>query len=503
MEKMDYSSFASMDVDNLEELCELLEEKEGITSHKEEIEIQGKEGSSYVKVSKDFKEAWLYLSRPTNDNRYTKEDVIAFLEQNNVKAGYIMSNIIGMVKKGVYERPIRVAREVPVKEGRNGYYEFNFDTNVFEKKTPDIREDGSVDYSSLNLLVGIKEGDWVAKYHKSVPGESGQLVDGSFVIPAPVKELAPLKGKGFYYDKEQKLYIAKISGKVDLVAPDEIQIRDVYEIDGDVNQLNPFVNFYGDIEIKGNVESGTVIHAGRNVTINGTVEACEIIAGGDVVLKRGIQGGNRARVIANGTVYADFIEHTFVKTGKDVNSNTILNCEIYSNGIVSALGRKGSIVGGNTDARQGVLASNIGNPVEVKTVIHVGLRQEDYERNRCFMALEEELRGDLLKTVKDLTYLLKQKKLRELSDTEKGQIVTLNTRKNSLLNELTKNQEEGDKISTIMKEASTANIHVKGMIYKGSIILMNAQSYPLREENSRCSFRSSSGIIEQVAYFGP
>ena len=100
MEKMDYSSYSSMDVDDLEELRELLEEKEGITSHKEEIEIQGKEGSSYVKVSKDLKEAWLYLSRPEKENRYTKEDVISFLEQNNVKAGYIMSNIIGMVKKG-------------------------------------------------------------------------------------------------------------------------------------------------------------------------------------------------------------------------------------------------------------------------------------------------------------------------------------------------------------------------------------------------------------------
>ena len=54
MEKMDYSSFASMDVDDLEELCELLEEKEGITSHKEEIEIQGKEANYYLRKRKHW-----------------------------------------------------------------------------------------------------------------------------------------------------------------------------------------------------------------------------------------------------------------------------------------------------------------------------------------------------------------------------------------------------------------------------------------------------------------
>jgi len=58
-----------------------------------------KYGQTYVRVSKDLHEAWLYLARPKEGEYYTKEEILGILEQNGVRAGLIMSNIIAMVKK--------------------------------------------------------------------------------------------------------------------------------------------------------------------------------------------------------------------------------------------------------------------------------------------------------------------------------------------------------------------------------------------------------------------
>ena len=89
----------------------------------ENIEIPEKI-KTHVRISEEEMEAWLYLETPTEGEKYTKEWIMKFLDDNGVKAGIISSNISAMVKKEVYEREILIARGLRPEDGNSGYYEF-------------------------------------------------------------------------------------------------------------------------------------------------------------------------------------------------------------------------------------------------------------------------------------------------------------------------------------------------------------------------------------------
>ena len=108
------------------------------------------DNGSYVRIEPDEMTAWLYLNPPNHGGKFTKQNVLDFLQKNGVTRGYHVSNISAMVKKEVYEREIKVAVGKTAVEGKDGYYEYKF-APVF-RKVPEVREDGSVDYASMNEL---------------------------------------------------------------------------------------------------------------------------------------------------------------------------------------------------------------------------------------------------------------------------------------------------------------------------------------------------------------
>ena len=128
---------------------------------------------SYVRVTDDKTEAWLYLCAPEDGRDYEKSEIVHYLNVNKVVAGINESHIAAMCKKKIYEREVKVASSVKGEEGSAGRYEFFFDT---EKKKPSIRKDGSVDYRSMSLIQNVEEGDLLAVYHPSIQGTPGKDV---------------------------------------------------------------------------------------------------------------------------------------------------------------------------------------------------------------------------------------------------------------------------------------------------------------------------------------
>lgn len=449
-----------------------------------------------VRVTADRHEGWLYLARPAEGKQYTKEEILKLLDAHGIKAGLIMSNILAMIKKGVYERSIKVALYKDCKNGQNGYYEYFIDFDSMNKKTPKIKEDGSVDYSAVNVLVGVAKDQKICTYHPAVEGEEGYLVDGTPILPLKVAELPTMKGRGFRFNPDTNEYFSEMDGKLDFPDKYEMQIKGVYELKGDVTQLNSRIEFNGDIEINGNVESGTVIRCTRSVTISGVAEATEIYAGGDIVLKRGIQGSNKAKIVCNGSVYADFIEHTMVKAKGDVNSNTILNSEVFADGRVNLTGKRGTIVGGYVHGRKGISCVNLGNSVEVKTVAHVGLETKDYLKNQEIMKKDASIRERLQEILERMTFIAAQKKIRPITKSEIDELNALNAEKTKLVEDLKFNQKEEQYINEIVEESRGAEIRVEDHIYKGAIIAVDASRMPILADTRYMVYKNENGIIE-------
>lgn len=450
---------------------------------------------AYVRVDEDGMQAWLYLNPPRDGEKfYTKSDILQFLKENNVTSGYHNSNIAAIAKKHVYEREILVAKGNPANPGENGYYEYFFDVNNHKK--PLIREDGTVDYANMSRLTNVKAGSVIAKYHKSIPNVDGYDVYGKTISSKPPKDLLPLKGRDISNDADPTVYIAKISGKIEL-GQNQIDIKNVHEVAGDVDLVTGKVEFFGDIHIKGNVGAGVMIRASRNVTVDGVVESATIYAGGDVVIAKGIQGGQKGLVIAKGNVCADFIELATVEAGGDIRSNTYVNAIAYAEGMVIADGKKGVILGGEVRGLKGVRATIVGNEMETKTLISSGYTAEEYSKYVDVNQREAEIQKALSDTVDQMTEVLKNKRLgRDInSDATDRLLLALNEKKDEYFEQLDKVRTERDKLSEVIERGKESAIECSGKIYGGVTVCVEGTALNVYENTSCMRYRNEGGKI--------
>ncbi len=452
--------------------------------------------NSEVRVTDDKMEAWLYLQNPGEGIYYTKAELLGYLKDNRVTAGINTSHIAAMAKKGIYDREIKVASGKAAEESKNAWYEW-FVTPPDTKIIPKVREDGSVDYTSMKALENIREGDFIAKYHPPVKGGDGYSVDGATVPAANPRPLPPLVGAAVKpHPDNQFVYIAVQSGKLQF-QDNKVDIRPVHEIMGDVDYITGKVEFPGDIVINGNVGSSVVIRAERNVTVEGCVEAAEIYAEGDIILKRGVQGGKRAKIHAKQNVYADFIEHADVTAGVNVESNIILNSSIRAGNKVLTTGNHGRILGGYVHALCGIEIQEAGNDIGRKTVLHAGYEAEVYEKYLDAMQRAKALSEKIVLVAEEMKELIdyKQKRRLPLDLASDGHYQMLERDRKNKIAQLNKVKEQIAEAKAVMEKAKGASIVIAGAIYSGVHIGIHTSAFPIQKNNSFMRYKDVRGSI--------
>ena len=470
----------------------ITEEEMGEENLQEEEESVLTKGT-YVRVTEDEMEAWLYLMPPEPDITYEKQNLIDYLERHGVVDGLHQSNLSAMIKKRVYNREILIARGREVQEGADGYFEYLFTPE--EYGVPKIREDGTVDYTNMTALHNVKAGDKVAVYHQAIQAIDGVTVLGTVMKGKLYRDLPPMRGKGIRREEDE--YYAQNDGKIE-VKDGKIDIQNVHEISGDVDMIIGKVEFFGDIVIYGNVEEGVTIRAGRNIEIHGSTSLANLYAGGDIVLSRGIQGGNKSKVSARGSVFADFIEHTTVEAGGSVQANIIMNSQIYAKDKVIATGKKGTIIGGYIDAIKGVECINAGNDVELRTVIHCGYEANAHERLLQIKRKETEIKTKLADLVDSMTEALRIKRLQGSAtppETEK-KLAEWNKMKDQYFVELDDVDKDRASLEDLIEKSRGAEIKIDGNIYRGVVLCINAEQMMIERNTMFMKYNANKGVIE-------
>lgn len=453
----------------------------------------------HLRITKDEMEAWLYLDPPAPGVEYTKEAVMDYLRQNKVLEGIISSNIGAMIKKKVYGREIKVAAGKPQRDGVNGKYEYFFTPSDLSK-APAVREDGSVDYTSMRALQNVHAGDQIALYHPAVAGENGRTITGRELRAAVSKDLVPLSGKGVIRDNDNpNLYLATMDGKIQILDK-KVDIQSVHEVPGDVDMLTGKVEFFGDIIVEGNVSSGVLIRAGRNLTINGTVEGCTLFAGGDILLKRGVQGSGKGKITAKGSVFAEFIEYADVTAERDIQANIVLNSNLKAEGKIMVNGKRGSIIGGNVHGLCGVEAQTLGNDVEVKTSVHCGILPDDFVKLKDLIRRDQELRAELAEIVEEMTALIKQRRKmnseQAMSRADKT-LKQLNEKKDQFFAQLDDIKVDKERLSEVYENGKDASIVIRGKVNRNAIIgIGGEQQMPVDKSTSSMRYTLQRGLID-------
>jgi hypothetical protein len=327
-------------------------------------------GKLKIDIQRDAMAAYVTIT-PIGETEITKELLKNELEERGIKAGIDEKVLSEIPERGRYNVRYCVAKGKPAVRGKDGYYEFLFDTKANEY-APIIRDDGTVDYAPHITMV--KSGDKIATYHYPTTGTFGYTIFAAAVAPAPAKhaEKLSLKGVGEWKDD----FIALVDGHVTLRGRN-LEVRDCLVIEGDAGYAMGRIAFNGDIHVKGDVLTGAILNAYGNIQVDGVVEGAKITAGKDIIIKHGVHGQEKAVLKAGGTITTNFIEEAKVEAKGNIMVDHMINANVHADNTVCAAGKNGQIIGGTVVAESCVDAFQIGNDAGVKTQVVVKASDEE------------------------------------------------------------------------------------------------------------------------------
>ena len=427
-----------------------------------------------IKISYDYLIATAYLVPPIGEKEYTVEEVLRLLSIYGVKHGIKKDVITSIIEDKRYNEEVVVAEGVEKINGKDGYYEFLFNTDP--KPHPSIKEDGSVDFYNIQCFEPVHKGQVIAKYYKATNGNYGWDIKGNMTTPKPGKDLPALRGKSFLVNDEGTEYRATQSGKIELFDNRIIVITPILYVTDCVDYTVGNIQFDGDIVIQKDVLAGFTIEASGSIFVHGSVESATIIAGKDIVIKHGMQGAEKGKVVAGGKVMAKFFEATDIKAGGDISTSAIMNCRVFSDKKVVVVGRFGAIVGGYVSGKEGIVVSKVGNSSEIATHIEVGITKDDYNTLNDITMKSQQIERDITRLKEILSLYEKKESIR----LENGEIVEEDPQKGKVMDTLSVRQEEiaelnkhyEDKKNEI-QQISNAEIQVLVGLHKGTIVHIN------------------------------
>lgn len=445
-----------------------------------------------IRISLDEMEAYMLLPVPEEEEAYTVPFLMQALSERGINAGVNHEQIARMVAEEVYERELPVAEGTKAVDGVDGYYEYRFSTS-FDNK-PRVLPDGSVDYWSVHSIESVVEGQIIAVYHPPVAGSDGFNVKGRPIQARKGRDKLPIKGKGFKRQPDNITYIASMDGKIEM-QNDRILILPVYEISGNAEITLGNIDFRGDVVIHGGVESGVSIRATGSVTVDGVVEACSIEAGKDIILRSGMLGGNKASVKSKGSITAKFFEFTKIDCDGNLQADVMMDCKVNCQGKVIMNGSRGSIIGGEVHAIQGVEVTSLGNDAEKKTEITVGASGDVYSRLRVLEKKIEATATNLEKIeggLKQFDALESERGVSYANDPRRMQLLRIKIRDTAVL---ASDKEEEKKLRHLVECSRGACVSVLKEVYPGVIIRIEDLRFDLRNVGKSVEFYKLSDKI--------
>ena len=419
-----------------------------------------------VQITADGMEAYIMLVTPDDGGEYTVESLQKALDERGVKYGIDELALKELADEKKYGLETLIARGTEAVDGKDGYYDYNFNCN-FDKK-PLIKPDGTVDYWSVKSIESVVQDQVIAEYHPCVEGTDGKTVTGKPIPAKRGREQLPLKGKGFER-RDDNTYVALMSGKIE-TQNDRVVILPVHELSGNADLSSGNIDFHGDVVIHGSVESGVIVKASGTITVDGIVEACTLEAGKDIILRSGMLGGNKASVKTKGSITAKFFEFTRIECAGDIRADVLMDCQVQCFGKIIMNGKRGSIIGGLTHGVCGIEVTTLGNDAEKKTVIMAGASPEEYAKLKQLEKTIQELSQGLVQIDEGLRKFEELEKARGVSYKDDPRRVTLLRVKIRDTATLANSKEEAKRIRNLIESASGACVTVLRETYPGVVI---------------------------------
>jgi uncharacterized protein (DUF342 family) len=232
---------------------------------------------------------------------------------------------------------------------------------------------GQMDYRRRKGNPAIGEGEVIAKLHRHQEGSPGRDVFGKTVRPRQAKRVSLRAGKNAEREicPEMDLYRARVTGRVRLSGT-TLSVDQVMVVEGSVGLETGNIDHPDSVLIKGDVLVGSLVAAGGDIEIRGSVEPADIRAGGNLIVGGGITGAEDKRIRAVGGLQAKFIQEADIEVGQDVVVGSgLIHANVKCRGALKV--ESGRVIGGRCVALQGMILGEAGSPGLVPTRLFAGV----------------------------------------------------------------------------------------------------------------------------------
>jgi len=418
---------------------------------------------------------------PTNGGSLmSREEIINDLIKAGVKFGADDTAIANFLENRQYCFEYELAKAMPATEGHHAKITYYFNTDP--SRLPKKNEDGSVNFHDLDTISHVEAGQLLATLDPADPGKPGIDVCGNVLMPAKVEKKLLRFGKKIKQSEDGLSIYSEVNGHASLV-DDRVFVADIFEVGADVDVSTGDIVYDGNVEVKGSVRTGYRIKATGDIIVHGVVEGAILEAGGQIILKRGIQGMNKGVLKANSNVIAKFIENATVDAGGYVSTDSILHSKVSAKGEINVDGKRGFITGGEIRSASRIKVKTAGSTMGTMTLLEVGA---DPDRIEEYRKLERELL-EIPEQIENLSKMLIMyaKKIRAgetLSPDKVLYVKTATKQKELLTNRMVEIRDRLAALTAVLEENTRAHIKVHDTIYPGCKLIISNVIYFVRKE---------------------
>lgn len=246
------------------------------------------------------------VSRCTQEPTF--DQIVNLLAQEGITYG-IDTEKLKRILQEQQEGQFVIARGTPPQPPEDETVEILFKTGTYLFP----REDryGKVDFREYQRIPTVEKGTLLARKIPGKPGTPGVGVRGETIEPPPPQPVRLVCGPGTALTDNGTAVVATIGGQptCDIYGRTYVfGVNQLYIIDRDVDVRTGNVRFRGNIEVRGSIKPGMIVHATGNLTILGDVDTARVGAYGRVNIAGSVVNSRVIAGCSEGAAFTDMAE---------------------------------------------------------------------------------------------------------------------------------------------------------------------------------------------------
>lgn len=451
------------------------------------------QGASKVVISPDQMRAWIMLEPPPKGQAYTPEAIAAWLPLHNVVYGADENMIQKAASSGRYQELLEVARGKEPVAAAGGSYTLNVEKKPFTglRGNPD----GSLFYDDLSFLQEVQAGTVLADIHPARPGAPGKSVTGEEIPPPESQNGKTLEGSGFELSADGTKALAPALSHVS-VLNDQLVVTPLMKVDEVAGPLH----FEGNILVEGDLRPGAEINATGSVFVQGRADAANVQAGRNVLLCKGMRAQTGfGNVEARENVWGLVFESANIKAGGDICANQLVGCEATAGKRALILGGRGMIANTNLFAKEGVVATVLGDPRKVQTTVGAGLDAAFIEGYESLEKRLGKLNADIQVLVKNIYAFERVNKMKADKGRGDPSYKEMIKKRDQMLSVMNIVEAERTRQKRVIDSFSGVAVIARESAYPGLVVSIDARTIEITRVIPRVKFKRKGDVLEVTA----